>query len=732
MYTFLYKMRKRRKKLNPNHGRHSERQRTKDYSHVKKYEYKDSSNAIVRLPQPILSDPLDKEPIKTIKCKLDKFTREPHHLQMIQDAVSNVNVALRHVTQMLKMYLMTKIDQPDEFPVVDTNFIIIACKVVCSYNPNSSKDYADKNKVIFDELTNFYNEHYAPLHYLDEKVPYLNLLQIFKYEAKTIETSIKNNIIAQFRIRFCQLLNHHYNVKAEIKAARQTGVKSELVNTANNIKYHFFNHGTDKKKDRPLPNDIRDVVLDYRSYYLPNQKPTKENVDYDLRKNTLRYLRSLFLINRELEVETDKTFNAFPLKRSFIHGQVTFDTTMLGRLLGDTKTRSQATLKEYAGTMKKIFWNKYFIFNLKPVPSEFNYDNDVDYINGSKQHPAIREPYGYYFSGMIKSDGVSASLLYKRYDVVADDNYGNRKREIKVDPNTGEDTDKDELHVTDIAPDSSEFQEFAGKRIVAIDPNKDDIIYCTNGEQNFRYTLNQRDVETKSRRYKKLMEQDKQFQYDIDGEVLSVNDMQTKISESNSKSSDLETFTNFVATKNSFSSALTGHYNFIKDDSNSDESNRLNYRRLRFNVYNNRRRSEDRMVNRFKAKFGLPDQTFIAFGNAGSNHVKGKAVVKHKSMRKLFRRHGYDVLLVDEFRTSKMCYECHKELENVYVDWVNKDSEVESVHVHGLKRCTTETCKAYKNRDTNASMNILTVVQCHFQNLPRPTALCRQKKSFQE
>jgi len=633
---------------------------------------------------------------------------------------------------MLKLYLMTKVDYPDEFPVVDTNFIIIACKVGCSYDPNAGTGYMGKNKVIFDELTNFYNEHYAPLHYIDEKVPYLNLLQIFQYEAKTIETNIKNNIIAQFRIRFCQLLNHHYNVKAELKAAKQAGVKSELVNTANNVKYHFFNHGMDKKKDKPLPDDIRDVVLNYRAYYLPDQKPTKGSVDYDLRKNTLRYLRYLFLINRELEAETGKTFNVFPLKRSFIHGQVTFDTTALGKLFGDLKTATQATSTKHAGTIKKIFWNKYFIFNLKPVANEFNYDNDADYINGLKQHPAIREPYDYYFSGMIKTDGVSVGLLYKRYDVVADDNYGNRKKEINVDTTTGEDIDSDELHITDIVPESAEFQELASKKIVAIDPNKDDIIYCTDGQQNFRYTLNQRDVETKNRRYKKLIEQDKSFRYKIDGESFSVNDMQTAMTKFNSKSSDLETFTNFVATKNSFSSALTGHYNFIKDDSNPDEADRINYRRLRFNVYNNRRRSEDRMVNRFKAKFGHSDQTFIAFGNAGSNHVKGKAVVKHKGMRKLFRRHGYDVLLVDEFRTSKVCYECHKELSNVYVDWNNRQGEVESVYVHGLKRCTTETCKAYKNRDTNASMNILTIAECHFQGRPRPVALCRQKKSSQE
>ena len=43
--------------------------------------------------------------------------------------------------------------------------------------------------------------------------------------------------------------------------------------------------------------------------------------------------------------------------------------------------------------------------------------------------------------------------------------------------------------------------------------------------------------------------------------------------------------------------------------------------------------------------------------------MKYKEPTKTKGFRKIFMKHGYDVYLVDEFRTSCRCHNCFSECE---------------------------------------------------------------------
>jgi hypothetical protein len=65
------------------------------------------------------------------------------------------------------------------------------------------------------------------------------------------------------------------------------------------------------------------------------------------------------------------------------------------------------------------------------------------------------------------------------------------------------------------------------------------------------------------------------------------------------------------------------------------------------------------MINRFKQKFGSPEDSIIAIGDfEQKKHMKYKEPIKGKEMRTLFRKNGYNVYLVDEFRTSCKCSNC--------------------------------------------------------------------------
>jgi hypothetical protein len=64
------------------------------------------------------------------------------------------------------------------------------------------------------------------------------------------------------------------------------------------------------------------------------------------------------------------------------------------------------------------------------------------------------------------------------------------------------------------------------------------------------------------------------------------------------------------------------------------------------------------MVKRFKEKFGSGEESVILIGDFEQRkQMKYKEPTKGKTIRTLFKKNGYKVYLVDEFRTSCRLYE---------------------------------------------------------------------------
>jgi hypothetical protein len=71
------------------------------------------------------------------------------------------------------------------------------------------------------------------------------------------------------------------------------------------------------------------------------------------------------------------------------------------------------------------------------------------------------------------------------------------------------------------------------------------------------------------------------------------------------------------------------------------------------------------MLNNFKYIYGKPNETKFVIGDydKGNYHMKGKEPVICKKIRRIFKNGGYKTLLINEFRTSKLCNGCNEELE---------------------------------------------------------------------
>lgn len=107
--------------------------------------------------------------------------------------------------------------------------------------------------------------------------------------------------------------------------------------------------------------------------------------------------------------------------------------------------------------------------------------------------------------------------------------------------------------------------------------------------------------------------------------------------------------------------------------------------------------------------------------------MKFKEATKGKGFRDLFRHYGFEVYLVDEFRTSCRCSICEGECET-FRECENPRPWKKGTTLtrHGLTRC--KTCKVLWNRDENSSCNIFMVSKCAINSKERPKYLCREKK----
>ena len=147
----------------------------------------------------------------------------------------------------------------------------------------------------------------------------------------------------------------------------------------------------------------------------------------------------------------------------------------------------------------------------------------------------------------------------------------------------------------------------------------------------------------------------------------------------------------------------------------------LMLRRLRFMVYRRRQKSESMLVNRMKDAFG--SNAVIAFGD-WSERTQKKYSMPSKSvgMRKLLSR-NFDLVLVNEFRTSKLCNRCSSEL-------VNHRFEDERPK-HRLLTCSgrcgaiRERGIAFITRDLNSAINIRNMAVEWILHRSRPLPFCR-------
>jgi len=704
--------------------------------------------------------------MKTNKENINNVIRVGCNIDIINDIVIKTNKIVIQTYQFIKLYLIHLYNTNKPFPTIDKDYISDIFRVLtirlCGTGGCTEENMPNQLK----ELTKFYKEHYYPLIIKDDIQYYDKLSFILAYEAIDMVTNINVNI----QEHFLQHLYKFINLSLDVKKHKDNITKENKDKNIRKEKHKEFTSEINKvKKDLTSFNDLTSNVK-YHEFIIKQRKlifDTKivlaeNNIVYDLKANTQDYLKSMFYICTELEkiynnikkhnenikesdeednndetnekdikknkIKQIRLFNVTPLRTNIISKSICIDTCgLISNFLDKTQKTKDIKNIDNMDNKDKIknsekYKNKDINNNIHNI-DVYNYkQNDNQYLIWNyffRLNKKVFKKNKYNFNFMIKTDGVSISILFIRLE--------NDKPMSKIKGKKLKGTDE-----CSYIENAKMTDELKNKKVVVADPNKSDIIYCGSKDdkgnlETFRYTQNQRRLEIGTKKYRKII-------HNVNTETKinnkTIKEIESSLSLLNSKTVNYEEFKKYVSEKNKVNNILYAHYQ------------QEFFRKFKLNTFINTQKSESKLVKNFSNKFGKPDKTIFIMGDhdTGNYNMKGVEPIICKKIRRIFKNAGYKTYLINEYCTSKMCNSCHQELEKFLTRKSNKPKDKKknkTILVNGLLRHEVvnpkgeqehkRVCNIIHNRDKNAVQNMLYIVEQIKKTGKRPEPFVRQK-----
>ena len=627
---------------------------------------------------------------KTIKTSLASVLKLQGKQPVIAEAACTINKVVIRSLLFLRLYLIHHRDDP---PVVDADFVDTVFKTVCVVKAVGRPP--STTKVLRETLSAFYRQHFVPLLPADdEPLSYTHLSGVLDYASVQVATAFENNI----KMHFVEYVESYVNSVWEkdylverIRATRKTKREREsavrkLFATLRQLKQDLLNVGQDEVFKSH--HAYHDWIRRHKAVVLPGKATYEKGLlKYDLQCKPQDYWPALLRMTQALERNGKRVRNFCPLRTSAVPRHITLDTNTLVHLLYTEEfgKKSRLLTKGELVRNKDTIWELFFRTSMRAF-----------------------ETRDYRFNHMVNTDGVSCSVLLIRRDL-----YGKKCSRGKPAVVASEE------YVDDLSSD--ERARLRTRKVVGIDPNMSDLLYCVDEDasHHYRYTQNQRRRETKAKKYREIVLKERNHTR-IQGRTVA--EWESDLSAHNHKVVDSERFKSYVRAKLLVNSKVTAFY-----------EDRI-YRKLGLNTFYNTRRSEQRLLQRFREQFGAPDEVVVGIGDwEQSKHRKYKEPTKGKGFRSLLRKAGYPVYLVDEFRTSCQCSHCQTEGAKCEKFRVRLDphrnraiEERRLRLVHGLLAC--KTCGRLWNRDVNSSINIARLTRQALETQGRPAYLSRQSQ----
>ena len=427
----------------------------------------------------------------------------------------------------------------------------------------------------------------------DVRPSYTLLGSALDYMAKGLVASVETNIEQHYVEYVEAYVNAMWDKRGEVERIKASNADDQQARKA--ALNAFFAKLRKIKADliRPAGSELQsspemhEWVDKHRCVVLPAKALDKAvKVWIDVEYNAQDYLAPMLRITKELEKMGVRLRNVLPLRTSVAPMHVTLDTATLAQLLFKSRAfdhlgMNVSTLVEKATSYKKEIWAAIFRTNERIFHSTSNY----------------------VFDHMIRTDGVSCCVVHRRHDVEAGYHVGRRrKRPVR------------ETYVDELSADERRALMATEKTIVGVDPGMDNLLFFSTEERRkgetvqFRYTQAQRRCETKKRKFEKK-ELAMRTTTVVEGRTVA--EWESSLSNHNFKTVSFDKFKECIRAKLQVNAKLAAFYR------------EHTWRQLRLYGYFNRHRSETRMLEQLREKFGPPDQVIIGIGTGRSASTCG-------------------------------------------------------------------------------------------------------------
>lgn len=622
-----------------------------------------------------------------IKCKLKTVLKYYDKLQPIIDAeVIDANVICINGLQLLKDYLINIIEKNTEFPNnIDYKYILKFLTVVCQRN-NAQGPKRDSTDIDIFYKNNFVK--LIPIERPNLDLKSFMLTQMAMKILTCLETNISTNFISYVNkyvnIVFAKELEDHFkdevtnindNIKdPELRKSELNKIKYQKRVLLRDLKLDIFN-GSISKSDKMFHKWFNEN----RSKLVPLK--INKHIAYHLKADPIAYLKYALYINAQIEKLDRRPYQVIPQRTSVIPKYVLFNTKAMASIVHTPiadkfKQNKQAYIKE-TSLNKDEFWDT--ILNM----------NNKIFRNKKKK--------GFVFNGEFMTDGLYCSLTFIR-EKYKNETFGKKTKcknpEIKFN------------QLEELTKEQCDKYLNGNYKKAGLDPGKTKPITMVDEDGNvYMYSAVRRQYEIYLQHSNYIIKKEKDE---------SIKKEETALSEYSCRTLNPEKNKEYIEAKNKANEKIKGFYQ------------QPLLRNLRFRRYTRKKQSEMNMLNEIERTFLTEEEIesgkklLIFYGDYDRRtHMPGTIPVPSIGIRKLIASR-FDILITNEFRTSKLLNETKEELTNVTIR--------KNGHTKRLHQVLTPKEEPYRicvNRDVNASKNILEIGEYYLQNQQRPKEFTR-------
>ena len=592
---------------------------------------------------------IEEDSFKAVKMTLNTICTNDLLKIRINEFVLNANKIMFESYCLSNLHIIKLINQNKQIPILNQCFFQ-HCSQMVSYQYKRKNNLPDDLELLDTfKLYNSCRPEGFQSGFRD------NFGAIINYISKDMYVSTTNHLVLNFYNRLRKFIRTKYDLTGEQAYKLIKEIYSDEKYSGRNI---IIQKWKDKLNNTP-----------------PTAFNVKKNPSFILYayNDILNYFNEH---NSEIKNKEIRVFSLLPNKNSFTMSNITIDKSVLkdiimsfeeNNIIDDevissiynqkSNDRKKATIDD-----PKLHWKQ--LFQIKNIKE---------------------------FSGMIKTDGNSVSILYEkeRTKIIK------KKKNLKgVSSSEDKDYDVSNINLNDFDSISAYDPGFRNMCVGtnSYEKKENDIIECSSNNYYHDCKVNI------SNQKKKIIYKRNTFVTDFFKEMPS------------KKTNNMNSYIEYIIY------SLTGLTKCLKFHLEKP------FRKLKFTSYIYKQKTINELCKKITGKNHINDKkrVLVGFGNWSSQkdsiirgHRRGPVVSLKRELKRWCK-----LKLVDEYCTSKLCCRCDSETEKVSYG---------KVKVNSVLRCKNNECGIVIDRDVNGCKNIFKIFICALDGKKRPEAYCRPK-----